>query len=94
MFKGIWPFFLPHICTPVKMEAMAGQFDVPSHWCAKIFHNFSTTFNCFASMKGWIFECKIKGIKKMQINVRCRLCIYLQRAMILTTAYRYETEVK
>ncbi len=30
--------------------------------------NFST-FNHFTSMKGWIFLCKIKGIKKMQINV-------------------------
>ncbi len=30
--------------------------------------NFST-FNHFTSMKGWIFLCKHKGIKKMQINV-------------------------
>ncbi len=49
-----------------------------------------STFKHFTSMKRWIFECKIKGIKK------CRLMLvsFLQRAMILKNAYRNETEVK
>ncbi len=74
--------------------SMAGQFDVPSYWCDKIFHNFSTAFNWFTSMKGWIFLMQNQIDKQCRLKYIALLHIFTKRAMLLTTTYGDETEMK